>query len=235
MQVVREVQHTALTQHDVEIEFLAQSFIKLQCLLVDSRALIPQIVRADDSRVAAGVAAAQPALLENSHVGDAVFFRQVVCGGKTVPPATDDDHLVTLFRLGCAPCTLPPFVIAEGVAYQAANGIARCGKTRSHRGGSPYSQTLRSRPEHSLGPAPDFRHLLRAAKAEPELPRASAQSASTRQPFATYRGRTSGPASARYQRWPGRCNPPPAPTISISAPLRRPPRTSVSTCRVTSC
>ena len=93
-QVVREVQDAALAELDVEVERLLEPFPELQRVLVDRRALVPEVVRADHGGVAGHVAAAQPALLDHGDVGDAVVLRQVVGGGQTVPAGAHDDHVV---------------------------------------------------------------------------------------------------------------------------------------------
>ena len=53
-------------------------------MVVDARALVLEIVGADDRGVAAGVAAAEPALLEHRDIGDAVLLREVVGGREPV-------------------------------------------------------------------------------------------------------------------------------------------------------
>ena len=103
VQVVGQVQHAALAEQDVVVELLRQAFPQLQRVLVDRRALVPQVVRADDRGVAGHVPAGQPAALEHRHVGDAVVLGQVVRRGQAVPAATDDDHVVRTLRFGRAP------------------------------------------------------------------------------------------------------------------------------------
>ncbi|MNR34900.1 hypothetical protein D3C85_1527090 [compost metagenome] len=82
-------------------------------MFVQVRRLVPQVVGAHDGGVARGVAAAQPALLDHRHVGDAVLLGQVVGGGQAVPATADDDHVVDFFRGWRAPHALPVFVVAE--------------------------------------------------------------------------------------------------------------------------
>src|SRR3546814_8067992 len=84
---------------------------------------VEQVVGAHDGGVAADVAAADPALLQQRHVGDAVIARQIVCGRQSVPAAADDDHVIALLRLGVAPGANPAAMAAEGLPHQAEDGI----------------------------------------------------------------------------------------------------------------
>ena len=72
-EAVREVQDAALAEQDVVVELLLEPLPELQRVLVDRRALVPEVVRADDRRVAAHVAAAEPPALEHRDIGDAVL------------------------------------------------------------------------------------------------------------------------------------------------------------------
>jgi hypothetical protein len=92
-------------------------------VLVERRALVPQIVRPHDRRVAAGIAAAEPALLEHGDIGDAVVFRQIVSGRQAVAAAADDDCVVARLRFGIAPQARPLPVAAQGMAGQRKNRI----------------------------------------------------------------------------------------------------------------
>ena len=103
LQVVREVQHAALAEQDVVVELLRQPLPQLERVLVDRRALVPEVVRADDRRVAAHVAAAEPAALEHGDVRDAVVLREVVGGREAVPAGADDHDVVGPLRVRRAP------------------------------------------------------------------------------------------------------------------------------------
>jgi hypothetical protein len=100
---VREVQDATLAEEDVVVELLLEPLPELQRVLVDRRALVPEVVRADDRRVPAHVAAAQPPALEHRDIGDAVLRGEVVRGGQPVAAAADDHHVVATPRLGVAP------------------------------------------------------------------------------------------------------------------------------------
>ena len=118
-QVVREVEHAALAEHQVDVELLVQALPQLERVLVQRAAFVPEIVGADDRGVAAGVAAPDPALLEDGDVRHPVVLRQVVRGGEPVPAAADDDRVVP--RLGCrvAPEWLPALMVGQGVGQKA--------------------------------------------------------------------------------------------------------------------
>ena len=124
LKVVREIEDAPLAQHDVEVELPAEALVELQRVIVEMRALVPEIVRANDRGVASGVAAAQPALLEHRHVSDAVQRRQIVCGRESVAPAADDDDVIRLPRLRAAPRGGPALVVRERVAGEGENRIS---------------------------------------------------------------------------------------------------------------
>jgi hypothetical protein len=100
---VCEVQHAALAELEVGSQVVLEPLPELQRVLVDRRALVPQVVRTDDRGVPRHVAAGQPALLEHADVGDPVVLREVVGRGQTVPAAADDHDVVSTFRLGGTP------------------------------------------------------------------------------------------------------------------------------------
>src|SRR5207248_7963323 len=99
-----EIEHAAGAVHHVEVELARKPFPKLQRELVEMRIRIEVVVRADDRRVAARVAAPKPALLKHGDVADAMLLREVVRRRETVASATDNDRVVLLFRRRTAPC-----------------------------------------------------------------------------------------------------------------------------------
>src|SRR5579872_1529531 len=68
-------------------------------MVVKTRALIEQVVGADDRRIAAGVSAADPAFLDDRDVFEAVLAGQVV--GGTEPMASAADYYSVIARLRC--------------------------------------------------------------------------------------------------------------------------------------
>jgi hypothetical protein len=67
---MHEVQHAARAVHHVEVEVLRELLPQLERELVEMRVGVEVVVRAHDRRVAPGVAAAEPALLEHCDVGE---------------------------------------------------------------------------------------------------------------------------------------------------------------------
>ena len=61
---MRDRHHAALRQHDVVVELAAQPLVEFQREIVERDALGIEIVGADGGGVAAGIAAAEPALLD---------------------------------------------------------------------------------------------------------------------------------------------------------------------------
>src|SRR6218665_2931116 len=64
LQRMAQVEHAALAEHHIHVQFLAQALPQLERVLVELRRLVPQIVRAHDRGVARRVAAAQIALFQ---------------------------------------------------------------------------------------------------------------------------------------------------------------------------
>ena len=118
-------------------------------VLVEPDRLRDAVVRADDRRVAAGVARGDVVGLEDGHVRDAVPGREVVGGGQAVAAAADDDDVVRL---------------ASG--RPASGSAAACGCTRSSAhprrsrelvgvgGVATTSDARRRRASHSLAGTP---------------------------------------------------------------------------------
>ena len=122
--VVREHQHAALREHHVVVQFLRQALPELEGVLVEGRALVVEVVGADDRGVAAGIAASDPALLQHGDVGDAVDGREVVGRRQAVAAAADDDDVVGRFRLRIPPLTAPALVAPERFREQRCEGEA---------------------------------------------------------------------------------------------------------------
>ena len=103
VQVVGQVDDTALAEQQVVVELLGQPFPELQRVLVDRRRLVPQVVRADHRRVAGDVPAGEPAALEDGDVRDPVELGEVVGRREAVPAAADDHDVVGALRLRVPP------------------------------------------------------------------------------------------------------------------------------------
>src|SRR5437763_1500560 len=151
-----EIEHAARAVHHVEVELARKPFPKLQRELVEMRIGIEVVVRADDRRVAARVAAAKPALLQHGDIADAVLPREVVRRRKTVASATDNDRVVLLFRRWTAPCARPVRVTVERAADEREDRIA------FHRGGARATLTGSATETRAYGPFADDRRAPRA-------------------------------------------------------------------------
>src|SRR5437870_13809073 len=92
-------------------------FPELERVFVDRGALIPEVVRANDGRVAGHVAACQPASLEHGDIGDAMVLGKVIRRGQTMAAGANDDDLVRTPRLRVAP---------EMIGMRMRFGHARC-------------------------------------------------------------------------------------------------------------
>ena len=58
-----------------------------------------QVVGADDGGIATGVTAANVALLDDCHIGDAMVARQVIGARKAMAACADDDYIVAGLEL----------------------------------------------------------------------------------------------------------------------------------------
>src|SRR3546814_10184043 len=90
MPVVREHPHAALRKHDVVIQLIGQLLVELDRKFVKGSRFREEIIRADDRRVAAGVAAADPAALDERDVGETMVLRKIISGREAMPAATDN-------------------------------------------------------------------------------------------------------------------------------------------------
>src|SRR5713226_9266923 len=84
---------------------------------------LEQVVRPYDRGVAAGIAAAQPALLEHGDVGDAVIPGEIVGGRQTVAAATDDNDVIGRLRIGSPPSLRPVRMLRQRIASQGSDRI----------------------------------------------------------------------------------------------------------------
>ena len=91
---VRQRQLAPLRIHDVEIKLVGQPLIKLHRLGVEANACRGEVVGANHRGVARRVAATQIGFLQHGNVRDAVILGEVISSRHTVPPATDDHHVV---------------------------------------------------------------------------------------------------------------------------------------------
>ena len=135
-----EVVDTALAEHDVVVQVLAETLPKFERLLVEQCCFGPEIVGANDRGVASGIAAADPAFLQHRDIREPMLFGQVVGGRQSMPAATDDDDIVFTCGSGIATtrasCQWPSALcsrLKDEYRFIATNGSARgsAGRLRS--------------------------------------------------------------------------------------------------------
>ena len=122
-----EIEHAALADHRVVVEILLQPFPQLHRAFVEGIIAGQQIVGADDRRVAAGIAGADPALFQHRDVGDAVLLGEVIGGRKAMAAAADDDDVIGRLRRGIAPDRRPMSLACQGVPGQRPCRISHPG------------------------------------------------------------------------------------------------------------
>jgi len=119
-----DIDDAAGREHDIEVEVAAQALPQLEGVLVEQGIARQQIVRAHDGGVAAGIAAADIALLQNRDVMNAVIPGEIIGCGEAMAAAADDDDPVFLPRLRVAPRPRPADVAAERVAQDLKTRIS---------------------------------------------------------------------------------------------------------------
>ena len=115
---VRQHHHATRRVHDVVIELVRERLPELYRQLVDRLRLFPEIVRPDDRRVATGVAATEPALLDDHNIPEPVLLGEIVGRAEPMPAATDDHRVVGCLGLGRTPLRRPARVPAKRLARQ---------------------------------------------------------------------------------------------------------------------
>ena len=121
---LRQHHHAARTEHHVIVQVLRHRFVKRPGLFVNRSRGILQIVRADDRRIAPGVPAPKPALLDDRHIGDPEILAQIIGRCQTVTACANDNHVVFPLWLWAGPSSLPTRMIACGLTGHGKNGIA---------------------------------------------------------------------------------------------------------------
>ena len=115
---VGEHHHAARREHDVVVEDLREVLPHLHRVVVEAGALVEEVVGTDDGGVAAGVAAADPTLLEHSDAGETVLGGEVIGRPEPMAAAADDDRVVLGLRLRTAPLFAPSLVLTQAVPEQ---------------------------------------------------------------------------------------------------------------------
>src|SRR5437867_977746 len=128
-----QVQHATRAVHHIEVELLRQTFPRLERELVEVRVGVEVVIRADDRRVAAGVTAAQPTLLEHGDILQAMLLGEVVRRREAMAAAADDDRIVARLRHRAAPGERPVLVPRERVARDREDRVFQRGYWRRGR------------------------------------------------------------------------------------------------------
>src|SRR5277367_6842036 len=84
---------------------------------------LEQVVRPHDRGVAAGIAAAQPSLLEHGDVGDAVIPGEIVGRRQTMAATTDDDDVIGRLGVGTSPGLRPVRMLRHRIAGEGSDRI----------------------------------------------------------------------------------------------------------------
>ncbi len=115
MGVVREHHHAARRIHDIVVELPGETLPQLQRVFVERGRFLPEIVGAQDRRVAAGVAASKPALFHHRDIRQPVLLGQVIGGREAMAAGADDDHVVGRLGLRTAPLRRPALILRPGL------------------------------------------------------------------------------------------------------------------------
>ena len=122
---VGHVEDAALAQHHIEIELARQPLVEPQREIVERYRFRVKVVRPHDGRVAAGVAAAEPALFDHADAGAIVGLGEVIGGREAMSATADDDEIITPLGLRLAPGYRPTLVAGEALLEESEGRIAR--------------------------------------------------------------------------------------------------------------
>ncbi|MCY1309324.1 hypothetical protein D9M70_594110 [compost metagenome] len=107
--------HAALREHDIVVEVLAEPLPQLHRVFVEMRALVIEIVGADNRGVAPGIAATKPAFFDDRDIGNAMFLGQIISCTQTMPASADNDHIIFGLGFGIRPLWLPVLVAGQRI------------------------------------------------------------------------------------------------------------------------
>ncbi len=121
---MRQRDHAALTEHDVEVQLSRQTFEQVHREVIESRTLRKQVVGANHRGIASRIAAAQPTLFYDGDVADAVVLCKVVCRCQAMAAAADDNDVITGLWIGLVPSRRPVFMSTAGGAEELPSRIS---------------------------------------------------------------------------------------------------------------
>ena len=117
-------QGAALAEHDIVVDLVGQALPELERQFHQVLQGTQAIVGAHDGGVASGVAAADPAALQNRDAAHAMVFGEIEGGRQAVPAAADDDDVIVRLGRRIAPGERPMFVARKSASDQAQGGIS---------------------------------------------------------------------------------------------------------------
>src|SRR6185312_15716828 len=124
-------------------------------------------IRADDRRVPARVAQADPPLLQDRYVGDAVHFCEVMRGRKPVSASADDDHIVAGLGRRIAPGRFPSSMTGESLSQQTEDRVTHgSGVSPPQKGNRRSTARIVSGPASETAASPAGRHAALAIRIE---------------------------------------------------------------------
>ena len=123
MHIVRQHHDTARRIHHIIIEILRQPIPQLYRMVIHPGRFVIEIVRADNRRVSARIAAAQPAFFKHSNIGNAVFLGQIIGSRQPMPARANDNHIIRCLRLRKGPLLIPTLMSAHSLTGECKNRI----------------------------------------------------------------------------------------------------------------
>src|SRR3546814_4901191 len=100
------------------MQLIGQLLVELDRKFVKGSRFREEIIRADDRRVAAGVAAADPAALDERDVGETMVLRKIISGREAMPAATDNDRVIIRLGRRVAPRRLPAALTVQSLTQK---------------------------------------------------------------------------------------------------------------------
>ena len=118
-----QINHAALTEHNIEVQLLAQVLPQPEGELIKQRALVEQIIGTHHRGIARGIAASEPATLYHGDVTVAVLLSKIIGSGQAVPTAANDHDVVGTPWRCPSPSPRPEPMPAESIAHKGCEGI----------------------------------------------------------------------------------------------------------------
>ena len=123
--IMDNVQNAALADHGVEINVLFQPLPQLQRMLVKGHVARFTVIGADDGGVAPDIARADPTFFNDSNIGQAVVFGQIIGRGEPMTAATHNNGVIFGLWLRLPPGGCPVFLAFESLSDHIEKIIAQ--------------------------------------------------------------------------------------------------------------